>query len=333
MEYLNIFNEGEACDSELILKRGVVDLKPIFSIFIPTFNRVEFLKEAINSALNQDFIDNYEIVVIDNFSDFKNFILAKEYINGLIVKNNVNISFCRCHSHSNSWNMGILKSTANWVIMLHDDDLLKNNHLTEIDKIILSNPEIKILCSDSYNLIQTSKLSVFNKIFMIFKEFIKRIKNDKLIKLKVFDFYFHNPASNTGVVLNRQVALEQGGFNSFKDSPIPDYSFFYRLTRDFNQTYYYNKKLSYIRFAENDGLKKEVIWKVRVKSDEIRKDILINNHNLKNNDFRFRDFTLYLNKLEQSPLLTNTEKYVKVPFLTIYTRIVSLFVFYKSIST
>ena len=160
MEYLNIFNEGEACESELILKRGVVDLKPIFSIFIPTFNRVEFLKEAIHSALNQDFIDNYEIVVIDNFSDFKNFILAKEYINGLIVKNNVNISFYRCHSHSNSWNMGILKSTANWVIMLHDDDLLKNNHLTEIDKIILSNPEIKILCSDSYNLIQTSKLSV-----------------------------------------------------------------------------------------------------------------------------------------------------------------------------
>ena len=44
-------------------------------------------------------------------------------------------------------------------------------------------------------------------------------------------------------IQNEQFALEQGGFNFYKDSPIPDYAFFYRLTRDFDQTYYLNKKL------------------------------------------------------------------------------------------
>ncbi len=333
MNHSILFNNGEATESELVLTIGQLNFKPDFSIFIPTFNRPYLLKEALESALNQNYNGNYEIVIIDNCSDEENFEIVKDYIFGLNLKKNKSISLYRCLTHSNSWNMGMLKSISDWVVMLHDDDLLVDKHLYEVHKCISLNREIKLLCSDSYNLIQTTQLSVLNKLFMFFKEFIKKFKNNRIIKLNVFDFYFHNPASNTGVVINRKIALEQGGFNFFKDSPIPDYAFFYRLTRDFNSTYYLNTKLSKIRFAVNDGLRKEVIQNVRVKSDRIRQDILFNNPNFKDNDYRFRDFTLKLNEIEQSLDISYLERYIKIPFFKVYTRVVSLFVFYKSISS
>lgn len=333
MDYLTLFSKGESFQSELIITKGHIQSDPFFSIFIPTFNRPDLLKKAIYSAISQDFKNNYEIVVIDNCSEYNSFIQIKEYINGLNLENNVKISLYRCISHSNSWNMGILKSISDWVIMLHDDDLLNYNHLSEVYKYISSKSEIIVLCSDSYNLIQTTQLSILNKFFMFFKENIKKFRRNRFVKLREIDFYFHNPASNTGVVLNRKVALEQGGFNFYKDSPIPDYAFFYRLTRDFDQTYYLNKKLSYIRFAVNDGLRKEVIQNVREKNDEIRKDILLNNSYLKSKDYRFREFILYLNKMEQSHNLSNLEKYIKIPFFKTYTRIISLIVYYKSLSS
>ena len=134
-------------------------------------------------------------------------------------------------------------------------------------KSLYFNKDIDVLCSDSSNLIETKNLSFLNNAFMFLKEVTKLLGKKKLIKLAVKDFYYQNPASNTGVVLKRSTALKNGGF-SFKDNVIPDYWFFFRIARDFNTVYYFNMKLSIIRFAVNDGLKPEIITKVK-KNTEI----------------------------------------------------------------
>jgi glycosyltransferase involved in cell wall biosynthesis len=40
---------------------------PLISIVVPTFNRSEYLKDAIESALSQKY-DNYEVVIVDDGS-------------------------------------------------------------------------------------------------------------------------------------------------------------------------------------------------------------------------------------------------------------------------
>ena len=43
-------------------------MKPkfLFSIVIPTYNQCDYLEKAINSVLDQK--ENYEIIIIDNYS-------------------------------------------------------------------------------------------------------------------------------------------------------------------------------------------------------------------------------------------------------------------------
>ena len=330
MNYSTLFNELEATQSSLILKVGNLKNKPTYSIFIPTFNRPDLLKEAIESALNQDYIGEYEIIVIDNCSNNKNFKLVEDYISNLSLKNNRCISLFRCLTPSNSWNMGILKSVSDWVIMLHDDDLLKGNHLSEVDKVICKVKNIGALCSDSENLIQNTRLSSKTLFFIFLKETIKGVRRNRLIKLKIFDFYFHNPASNTGIVLNRKIALEEGGFNN-KLYGIPDYALIFRMLKDFNNVYYLNKKLSIIRFSINDGLNPEIIYSLKKSSEQIRIEIQNLRPNFKKNDFGFHKLTLQLTDSEYNLEGKSFLQSAKISCLRIYTRTLTLLVFIKSI--
>lgn len=330
MDYSSLFNEVEATHSDLILQVGDLKNKPAYSIFIPTFNRPDLLKYAIESALNQDYIGEYEIIVIDNCSDNENFKFVEDYISNLFLKQNIRISLFKCLAPSNGWNMGILKSVSDWVIMLHDDDLLKANHLSEVDRVIFKVKNIGALCSDSDNLIQTTRLSSKTLFFMFLKEVIKKLRRNRLIKLKIFDFYFHNPASNTGIVLNRKIAIEEGGFNN-KLYGIPDYALFFRIVKDFNNVYYFNKKLSIIRFANNHGLNREIIYSLKKSSEQIRIEIQNLMPYFKINDFGFHKLTSQLTDLEYDLEGKSFKQRAKISCLRIYTRTLTLLVFIKSI--
>ena len=72
--------------------------KCVVSIIIPTYKRVKKLKRAIDSVLNQTFI-NWEIIIIDNHSDDGTKELIDNYKNPkikiLLIRNNGNIAKSR----------------------------------------------------------------------------------------------------------------------------------------------------------------------------------------------------------------------------------------------
>lgn len=97
------------------------------SIVIPTHNRLEYLKEAVFSVLQQPY-SNWEIVVFDNASSEP----IEDYLTSL---NDKRIRYKRSAEFlpvTDSWNKAMGYATGDYVIMLGDDDGLAPEYMNTI---------------------------------------------------------------------------------------------------------------------------------------------------------------------------------------------------------
>jgi glycosyltransferase involved in cell wall biosynthesis len=111
---------------------------PRFSIVIPTRERHETLKYAIESCLAQDFED-YEVVVCDNYSSASTKQVVDEFASP-------HIRYFRSEkplSMQDNWNLAFTHSTGDWVIFIGDDDGLLPFGLRQLDLALKRHPDVK----------------------------------------------------------------------------------------------------------------------------------------------------------------------------------------------
>jgi glycosyltransferase involved in cell wall biosynthesis len=90
-----------------------------FSIVIPTFNRVEFLRQALASALKQVDFDNFEVLVADDCSDDETW----SYLQSIkcprlrIMRNDRRLGMAI------NWKKAIESSQGRFIYVLQDDDV------------------------------------------------------------------------------------------------------------------------------------------------------------------------------------------------------------------
>jgi len=98
--------------------------KPLVSVVVTTYNRKELLKKTIDSILNQTF-RNFELIVVDNFSDYGFLSHMKSFNDDRIIhfqnSNNGIIAVNR--------NYGINKARGKYIAFCDDDDYWKRNKL------------------------------------------------------------------------------------------------------------------------------------------------------------------------------------------------------------
>lgn len=115
-----------------------------FSIVIPTYNRIDKLRRAVHSVLQQTYL-NYEILVIDDGSTDAT---SKEF-------SSCNIETLRFIRIENSGgpakprNIGIENAKGNWVVFLDSDDYWLPNKLEVIANAIISS-EFDIICHNEF---------------------------------------------------------------------------------------------------------------------------------------------------------------------------------------
>src|SRR5258708_1695448 len=105
--------------------------RPLFSILLPSLNRLELLKHALASIEIQDFSD-FEVVVSDNASD-------EPYANNLEEFAGLNVRLIRSEqpvSVTANWNVAIEAACGEYAIMLGDDDALTPGLLTWLSELI-----------------------------------------------------------------------------------------------------------------------------------------------------------------------------------------------------
>lgn len=94
------------------------------SVLIPTKNRLEYLRYAVESLRRQAF-DDWEAIIADNCSEQD----VEGFVRGL---NDERVRYVRPEQPlpvTDNWNLAMEQSTGDYVLMLGDDDALLRSHL------------------------------------------------------------------------------------------------------------------------------------------------------------------------------------------------------------
>jgi glycosyltransferase involved in cell wall biosynthesis len=116
-----------------------------FSVVITTYNRLNLLRRAINSALEQTM--PCEVVVADDCSldDTQSYVETLQH--ELLLRGDSRLVYCRSSAnlgHAAMVNAGVDKSSGDWIKFLDDDDYLAPNCLEEMAKAIALRPQAVI---------------------------------------------------------------------------------------------------------------------------------------------------------------------------------------------
>lgn len=259
-ERKNNFEKNNYIASNLI-QGELSDLQPFVSIVIPTYKRPGMLQEAINSVLNQQGYDNYEVIVLDNETDSntetERVLSAYYQKNILYYKNEKNLGM------TGNWNRAIELARGEWVTILHDDDLLFPQFLEEMIRTVTNNPQIAMLASGVYS----------------GKDIRYKFDSGKnvIIKNTLANFILKNISPFPGILFRKDFALRLGGFDE-DVYPCADYEFWVKYHMEYN-SYILNKTLAFYRMTETNTTK-HLFLNIINKSFEIKKEILLYIDNL-----------------------------------------------------
>ena len=249
------------------------------SVIIPTFNRLDLLKRAIESVLNQS-IKPYDIIVVDDGStDGTSDMIQQKYKSiKLIQQKNSGVSAAR--------NNGIKNAQGDWIALLDSDDEWKKNKLEEQVNKLTDNPK--------YDFCHTNEIWIRNGIRVNQKK--RHKKYGGFIFDKCLDICRISPSS---VLFNKNIFNHVGWFND-KLPVCEDYDLWLRITAEF-EILFIDKPLIVKYGGHNDQLSHsvEAIESFRIKALE---SLLENSDLSKNNrvhavEMIIKKLNIYLNGL------------------------------------
>lgn len=173
-------------------------------MILPVYNGAGYLDEAIQSVINQNFI-NWELMIIDDGSTDNSFEIAGAYsakderIQLLQHENKEN------RGVSASRNLGVERSKGQWIAFLDADDYWYENKLEEVHQVILKHDKLAIIYS-SADVLETA--------------FSGTVKKDKyksgfpgLLKNPFLKTLGGLSSATPSVVMRKDVFEKAGGFN------------------------------------------------------------------------------------------------------------------------
>lgn len=260
-----------------------LDFVPKVTIVIPTYKRVDLLKEAIDSAIHQIGYKNYDIIVVDNdperCCETEGLLMSYNSSRLSYYKNIENIGMF------GNWNRCVELARGEWICMLHDDDKLEPNYLKDLSEIIGSKTDAGFISCRLRLLTQNANdnKNIKNDILRKLRTFVDTLFS-KVTKVSNNDFLFGFNAYLVGSCFKKELAIEMGGFNS-DYFPSADYYFVVKFQYNCGSVYHLRKKNYVYRILDNESL--------NVTTSRL---FLIH-------DYHFQNFLIHYNKFKTSFLL------------------------------
>ena len=93
---------------------------PTVSIIVPVYNVEKYLRECLDSILNQTFKD-FELILIDDGSKDKSGEICDEYAK---IYNNITVVHQKNQGQAAARNNGVKISEADWIMFVDSDDVI-----------------------------------------------------------------------------------------------------------------------------------------------------------------------------------------------------------------
>ncbi len=184
---------------------------PMVSVVLPVYNGEEYLNEAINSILCQDFED-YECILINDGSTDSSSRIIDEYVEK-------DRRFRAIHQQNSgliySLNLGLKESQAKLVARMDADDICAPDRFQKQVDYMIKNPDVGLLGGGITLIDQDGQIirdSYYPENGIALDQFISR----------------GSPVAHPAVMMRKEIVLELGGYRAAYDA-CEDYDLWLRL--------------------------------------------------------------------------------------------------------
>ena len=143
----------------------------LISIIVPVYNVEDYLRECLDSIVNQTY-KNLDIILVDDGSTDSSGKICDEYAD---KDNRIRVVHNKNHGVSYSRNCGLDIAKGEYILFIDSDDIVKNNYVFEM---------VKELDEKDYDLIVSNIIDVWDNIKQI------RIKNFDKLSGTFYNDYF-----------------------------------------------------------------------------------------------------------------------------------------------
>lgn len=219
---------------------------PLISIIVTVFNSEEYLRECLNSILNQSF-DSFEVVIVDDGSSDSSSVICKEYekldkrFRLYELRKNVGISAAR--------NFALSKCRGQYLIFVDSDDYVSPEYLSSLYQIAVTH-SCDVACCNYYILedfnnhsLKISGLNLQSKVQITKQDFIQLIFSlDASKKLDI---------GISGYLWNKLIKRECCNGTFFKKIGAEDEVFLVETISNIDTIMYCGTPLYYYRVRKN----------------------------------------------------------------------------------
>ena len=201
-----------------------------FSVLLPTRNRIDLLRYAIESVRRQDYSD-WEIVVSDNASE--------EDVRGYVTSlGDSRIRYVRTESFvpvTENWNNVLRHASGDYVLMLGDDDAIMGGYFRELAACIEQHDGPDVIYTDAYQFAYPNVIPGHATAFIQrgYTEFLRgnfaaepfwldKVKAKELVR-KSMSFRVAFGFNMQHYLVSRKMVREISRAGDFYQSPYPDY--------------------------------------------------------------------------------------------------------------
>lgn len=189
---------------------------PLVSILLPVYNAELFIRDSIQSILDQTY-SNWELIIVDDGSKDKSLEIANSFTDKriqVLKKSNSGMG--------DSLNKALAIAKGDFIARQDADDISLPTRLEKQVQFMLKNPGTGLLGTWS---------KIINERGEATGQFHKHPLSSPELKC---DLLFDNPFVHSSVIFKRQVINDCGMYDTTVNSLVQDFEYWFRISRKFD---------------------------------------------------------------------------------------------------